>query len=110
MKTLLLGPDPSVDANLAMSCQVVRPLGLMDLADERLGTSPVGLVPRQIHRPGRLLVMTKEERMMMLTPSAHAPIIQGLVLHKAQARRSANEQVIDFSASEGSALLQDMRF
>jgi hypothetical protein len=54
--------------------------------------------------------MTKEERMMMLTPSAHAPIIQGLVLHKAQARRSANEQVIDFSASEGSALLQDMRF
>jgi hypothetical protein len=32
------------------------------------------------------------------------------VLHKAQARRSANEQVIDFSASRGSALLQDMRF
>ena len=32
------------------------------------------------------------------------------MLHKAQARRSANEQVIDFSASRGSALLQDMRF
>jgi hypothetical protein len=32
------------------------------------------------------------------------------VLHKAQARRSANEQVIDFSASGGYALLQDMRF
>jgi hypothetical protein len=32
------------------------------------------------------------------------------VLHKAQARRSANEHVIDFSASGGSALLQDMRF
>ena len=43
-------------------------------------------------------------------PPANAPIIQGLVLHKAQARRSANEQVIDFSASGGSALLQDMRF
>jgi hypothetical protein len=41
-------------------------------------------------------------------PPAHAPIIQGLVLHKAQARCSANEQVIDFSASRGSALLQDM--
>jgi hypothetical protein len=37
-------------------------------------------------------------------------IIQGLVLHKAQARRSANEEVIDFSASGGSALLQDMCF
>jgi hypothetical protein len=66
VKTLLLGPDPSAGADLAMSCQVVRPLGLMDLADERLGTPPVGLVPRRIHRPGRLLVMTKEERMMML--------------------------------------------
>jgi hypothetical protein len=32
------------------------------------------------------------------------------VLHKAQAHRSANEEVIDFSASGGSALLQDMRF
>ena len=32
------------------------------------------------------------------------------MLHKAQARRSANEHVIDFSASGGSALLQDMRF
>ena len=32
------------------------------------------------------------------------------MLHKVQARRSANEEVIDFSASGGSALLQDMRF
>jgi hypothetical protein len=32
------------------------------------------------------------------------------VLHKAQARRSPNEEVIDFNASGGSALLQDMRF
>jgi hypothetical protein len=43
-------------------------------------------------------------------PPANAPIIQGLVLHKAQARRSPNEEVTDFSASRGSALLQDMRF
>jgi hypothetical protein len=43
-------------------------------------------------------------------PSANAPIIPGLDLHRAQARRSANEQVIDFTASGGSALLQDMRF
>jgi hypothetical protein len=43
-------------------------------------------------------------------PPTHAPIIQGLVLHKAQARRSPNKEIIDFSASGGSALLQDMRF
>jgi hypothetical protein len=43
-------------------------------------------------------------------PPAHAPIIQGLVLHKARARCSPNEEIIDFSASGGSALLQDMRF
>jgi hypothetical protein len=43
-------------------------------------------------------------------PPTHAPTIQGLVLHKAQARCSANKQVINFSASGGSALLQDMRF
>jgi hypothetical protein len=33
-----------------------------------------------------------------------------LVLHKAQARRSPNEEITDFSASGGFALLQDMRF
>ena len=43
-------------------------------------------------------------------PSANAPIIGGLVLHRAEARRSANEQVTDFTASGGSALLQDIRF
>jgi hypothetical protein len=66
MKTLLLDPDPSVGADLAMSCQVVRPLGLMELADERLGTPPVGLISRRIHRPRRLQVMTREEKIMML--------------------------------------------
>jgi hypothetical protein len=45
MKTLLLGLDPSMGADLEMSCHVVRPLGLMELADELLGTPPVGLVP-----------------------------------------------------------------
>jgi hypothetical protein len=43
-------------------------------------------------------------------PSAHAPIIRGLVLHRAEARRSGNEPVTDFTASGGSALLQDIRF
>jgi hypothetical protein len=38
-------------------------------------------------------------------PSANAPIIRGLVLHRAEARRSANEPVTDFTASGGSALL-----
>jgi hypothetical protein len=66
VKTLLLGPDPSVDVDLAMSCQVVRPLGLMELADERSGIPPVGLVPRRIHRPGRLPAMMRVEKMMML--------------------------------------------
>jgi hypothetical protein len=43
-------------------------------------------------------------------PSAHAPIIRGLVLHRAEARRSGNEPVTDFTASGGSALLEDIRF
>jgi hypothetical protein len=42
--------------------------------------------------------------------SENAPIVRGLVLHKAQARRSPNEEITDFSASGGSALLHDMRF
>jgi hypothetical protein len=43
-------------------------------------------------------------------PSANAPIIWGLVLHRAEAHRSANEPVTDFTASGGSALLQDIQF
>jgi hypothetical protein len=43
-------------------------------------------------------------------PSAHAPIIRGLFLHRAEARRSGNEPVTDFTVSGGSALLQDIRF
>jgi hypothetical protein len=42
-------------------------------------------------------------------PPAHAPVIRGLVLHRAEARRSGNEPVTDFTASGGSALLQDIR-
>jgi hypothetical protein len=38
-------------------------------------------------------------------PSANTPIIRGLVLHWAEACRSANEPVTDFTASGGSALL-----
>jgi hypothetical protein len=43
-------------------------------------------------------------------PPAHAPIIRGLILHQAEARHSGNEPVTDFTASGGSALLQDIRF
>jgi hypothetical protein len=32
-------------------------------------------------------------------PSAHAPIIRGLVLHRAEAHRSGNEPVTDFTAA-----------
>jgi hypothetical protein len=38
-------------------------------------------------------------------PSANAPIIRGLVVDRAEARRSANELVTDFTASGGYALL-----
>jgi hypothetical protein len=64
--TLLLGPDPSAGADLAMSCQVARPLGLMELADEQPGIPSVGPVPRRIHRSGRIPAMMREEKMMML--------------------------------------------
>jgi hypothetical protein len=43
-------------------------------------------------------------------PSDDAPIVRGLVLHKAQARRSPNEEITDFGAIGGSTLLHDMRF
>jgi hypothetical protein len=67
MRRLPLGPDPSVGEDLAMSWWVVRPLGLKELADERLETLLVVLVPRQILRPGSLQVMKKEAKMMLLT-------------------------------------------
>jgi hypothetical protein len=35
-------------------------------------------------------------------PSANAPIIRGLVLHRAEARRSANESITDLPPAEGS--------
>jgi hypothetical protein len=66
VKILLLSLDPSAGADLAMSCQVVRPLDLMELADKWPGIPPVGLVPRRIHRPRRLPAMMREEKMMML--------------------------------------------
>jgi hypothetical protein len=43
-------------------------------------------------------------------PPAHAPVIRGLVLHRVEARRAGNEPVTDFTASGGSALLQDLCF
>jgi hypothetical protein len=43
-------------------------------------------------------------------PPAHAPVIRGLVLHRAEARHAGNGPVTNFTASGGSALLQDIRF
>jgi hypothetical protein len=45
----------------------MRLLGLKELADERLKTLLVVLVPRQILRPGSLPVMMNEAKMMLLT-------------------------------------------
>jgi hypothetical protein len=66
VKKLLLDPDPSASVDLAMCCQVVRPQGLMGLAVERPRIPPVGLDLRQIHKPGRLPAMMREEKMMTL--------------------------------------------
>jgi hypothetical protein len=66
VKKLLLGPDPSAGADLAMCCQAVRPQGLMGLAVERPGIPPIGLNPRQIHKPRRQPAMMREEKMMTL--------------------------------------------
>jgi hypothetical protein len=66
VKKLLHGPDPSASADLGMCCKVVRPQGLMELAVERPGIPPVGLDPRQIHKPRRQLVMMREAKMMKL--------------------------------------------
>jgi hypothetical protein len=80
----------------------------MVLTVGRPGILPVGLDPQQIHRHGSQQVMMMEARMKddeVDLPSANAPIIRGLVLHRAEARRSANEPVTDFTASGGSALL-----
>lgn len=39
-----------------------------------------------------------------------APIVSGLVLHKAQARRTTSEVITDSSASGGTTLLQEMSY
>jgi hypothetical protein len=66
VKKLLHGPDPSTGADLAMCCKVVRPQGLMELTVERPGIPPIGLNPRQIHKPERQPTMMTEEKMMKL--------------------------------------------
>jgi hypothetical protein len=66
MKKLLHGLDPSAGTDLGMCCKVVRPQGLMGLAVERPGIPPVGLDPRQIHKPRRQPVMMREAKMMKL--------------------------------------------
>jgi hypothetical protein len=67
MKNLPRVPDPNVGEDLGTSCKVVRPPGLMELADGRPGIPSVGPDPRQIHKHGKLQVMMMVEKMMRLT-------------------------------------------
>lgn len=43
-------------------------------------------------------------------PIPDAPIVGGLVLHKAKARRTAREVIIGFNASGGTMVLLEMRY
>jgi hypothetical protein len=43
-------------------------------------------------------------------PPPDAPIVGGLVLHKAKAQRNSNEEITNFCASGGTLLLQEMCF
>jgi hypothetical protein len=58
--------DPSVGEEAEMSCKVLRPPGLKELADGQPRILPVGPDPQQIRRRGRLRVMMKVGRMMKL--------------------------------------------
>jgi orotidine-5'-phosphate decarboxylase len=63
---LHLALDPSEGAEAAMSCRVLRPLGLKVLAVGHPRILPVGLDLRRICRRGSLQVMMKAGRMMKL--------------------------------------------
>ena len=66
MEILLHVPDPNMGEDLATSCKVVRPLGLMELAVGRPGIPPVGPDPRQIPKLGKQQVMVMVGKMMRL--------------------------------------------
>jgi hypothetical protein len=61
-----LALDPSEGAEAAMSCRVLRPLGLKVLAVGLPGLLPVGLDLRRIRRHGSLQVMMMVGRTMKL--------------------------------------------
>src|SRR5688500_5967718 len=67
MKILPHVLDPNMGEDLAMSCKVVRPPGLMELAVGRPGIPPVGPDPREIHKLGKQQVMMMVGKMMRLT-------------------------------------------
>jgi hypothetical protein len=75
MKKLPRVPDPNVGEDLATSCKVVRPPGLMELAVGRPGIPPVGPDPRQIHKHGKQQVMMMVGKMMRLTFLLPTPLL-----------------------------------
>jgi hypothetical protein len=75
MKILPRVLDPNVGEDLATSCKVVRPPGLMELTVGWPGIPPVGPDPRQIHKLGKQQVMMMVGKMMRLTFSLPTPVL-----------------------------------
>jgi hypothetical protein len=75
MKILPRVPDPNVGEDLATSCKVVRPPGLMELVVGRPGIPPIGPDPRQIHKLGKQQVMMMVGKMMRLIFPLPTPLL-----------------------------------
>jgi hypothetical protein len=68
-------PDPNMGEDLATSCKVVRPPGLMEVTVGRPGIPLVGPDPRQIHMHGKQEVMMMVGKMMRLTFPLPTPLL-----------------------------------
>jgi hypothetical protein len=66
---------PNMGEDLATSCRVVRPPGLMEVAVGRPRIHPVGPDPRQIHMHGKQQVMMMVGKMMRLTFPLPTPLL-----------------------------------
>jgi hypothetical protein len=75
MEILPHAPDPSVGEEVAMSCKVVRPPGLNELAVGQPGIPPVGPDPRVIRRRGKQQVMMRAGKMMKLIFPLPTPLL-----------------------------------
>ena len=75
MEILPHAPDPSVGEEVATSCKVVRPPGLMELAVGRPGIPPVGPDPRQIPKLGKQQAMMMVGKMMRFTFPLPTPLL-----------------------------------